>query len=517
MKKLFILLALMMLTILAACGSDTDSNGSSGSNSGDDVSKLRVALDTQPPTLDPHMSSSMAMSNVTRTIFESLLTVNTENEIVPQLAESYDRSEDGKTYTFKLREGVLFHNGKEMKAEDVAASMNRWAELNSSVPEFVKNSEFVVVDDYTVDFVLEEPSAIAIQVLAKDKYYGAIIPKESIDEASETGITEYIGTGPYEFVEWKQDQYILQKKFEDYVSVDFEADGLSGKKEALIDEIYFEVVPDSSTQVAGIRSGEYDVVLGIPGEQYEMLQNDDSFNTFVSTKGHSALFFNKLDGVFTDVKMRQAVNAALDLESIMIGGYGNPDLIDLNSSYEQGFWYSEAGKEFYNEHDLDKAKKLVEESGYDGEPIKFVTTRDYEEYYNQAIIIQEQLEKVGIKVDIEVYDWPTRGEKLEDPANWDLSMTVATNKPTPIEHIYLNPDYVNGPEDEKTADLIHKMVVAETLEEAKATWDELQGYLWEYLTIVKIGDTMDLTAAKSSIKNFQYIGGPVLWNISLED
>src|SRR5699024_5436757 len=98
-----------------------------------------------------------------------------------------------------------------------------------------------------------------------------ILPKSTLDAADDTGISEYIGTGPYEFVEWKTDQYILQKKFEDYKSVDFEADGLSGKKEANIDEIYFEVVPDSSTQLAGIRSGEYDVVLGLPGEMYSML------------------------------------------------------------------------------------------------------------------------------------------------------------------------------------------------------------------------------------------------------
>src|SRR5699024_5396267 len=162
-------------------------------------------------------------------------------------------------------------------------------------------------------------------------------------------------------------------------------------------------------------------------------------------------------------------------------------------------------------------KRLLEESDYDGTPIKFVTTSDYEEYYNQAIVIKEQLEKVGIPVEIEVYDWTTRGEKLKEPENWDISMTVASSKPTTIEHIYLNQEYVNGPEDEKTNDLIHDIVVAPTLDEAKATWDELQGYLWEYLTIIKIGDTMDLSAAKSSIKGFQHIGGPVLWNITIEE
>lgn len=527
-KKVIALMFAFALALLAlGCSEDTsnqdesDQKTETNSKSEENESKetkegtskeLRVGVSAQPPTLDPHISSATAMSDVTKSMYESLLTLNSKREIVPQLAESYDISEDAKTYTFKLRQGVKFHNGKEMKAEDVVASMNRWTKESISVPDFLKAASFVEIDEYTVELQLQEPSALTLPILAKDRYFGAIIPKEVVDSADATGITEHIGTGPFKFVEWRQDQYIHQTKFEDYQPLDTPADGLSGKKEALVDDLYFEFVPDSSTQLAGLISGEYDIVLGVPGSYYDQLKDNPALNTVATVSGHSVLFFNKNQGWFSDVRMRQAVNAALDVEAVLLGGFGSPDLYDINSSYEQGFWYSEEGSEFYNEQDHEKAKRLLKEAGYNGETITYVTTRDYEEHYNQAIVIQEQLEKVGMNVEVVVYDWPTRNDKLKDPSTWDMSLTGATTKPTPIEHIYLNQEYVNGPEDEKTNNLINDMVTAESLDEAKQVWDELQGYLWEYLTAVKLGDTMDISVTSDKVEGFDYLGGPILWN-----
>ncbi|WP_368652155.1 ABC transporter substrate-binding protein [Ornithinibacillus sp. 4-3] len=525
-KRIFVSIFLVMLMVLViGCSEDNENKESESDNTNEENTsndnedqatggQLNIGISAQPPTLDPHISSATAMSDVTKSMYETLLTLNSEGEIVPQLAESFDVSEDGKTYTFQLRQGVLFHNGKEMKAEDVVASMNRWTKESISVPNFLKAGEFVEVDEYVVELQLPNPSALTLPVLSKDRYYGAIIPKEVVEGADETGITEHIGTGPFQFVEWKQDQYIHQTKFEDYQPVDAPADGMSGKKEALVDDIYFNFVPDSSTQVAGILSGEYDIVLGIPGSYYDQLVNNPDVDTHVKVSGHSVVFFNKNEGWFEDERMRQAVNAAIDVEAILLGGFGNEELYEINSSYEHGIWESEEGSEFYNEKDLDKAKRLLEEAGYNGEPIVFVTTRDYEEHYNQAIVIQEQLEKVGINMEIEVYDWPTRNEKLNDPSIWDMSLTGATTKATPIEHIYLNQEYVNGPEDEKTNELIDDMSNAKTLEEAKAIWDELQGYLWEYLTAIKLGDTMDVSVTSKNVEGFGYLGGPLLWNTS---
>src|SRR5699024_799889 len=102
--------------------------------------------------------------------------------------------------------------------------------------------------------------------------YAAVMPKEVVDSAGAVGVSEFIGTGPFQFAEWKQDQYIHLTKYEDYEPVDLPADGASGKKEALVDDLYFDIVTDASTQVAGIQTGEYDIILDLPNEHYEQVK-----------------------------------------------------------------------------------------------------------------------------------------------------------------------------------------------------------------------------------------------------
>src|SRR5699024_4156119 len=155
------------------------------------------------------------------------------------LAETVEESDENTVLTFHFREGVTFHNGKQMYAEDVVESMNRWLERSGVASEAFGNASFEEVDEYTVVLELEESSSIALDVLASKEQFAAIMPKEVIDEADAEGVKDLIGTGPYEFVEWKHDQYFHFAKFDDYQSVDVPADGLGGKKEALVKDIYF--------------------------------------------------------------------------------------------------------------------------------------------------------------------------------------------------------------------------------------------------------------------------------------
>src|SRR5690625_4325001 len=221
--------------------------------------ELRVAYSAQPPTLDLHLSTAAATTEIMGQVYESLITVDSEYNIVPLLAESYEQSDDGLVITFKLREGVLFHNGKEMKAEDVVASMNRWKDLPGGRGQF-DNSVFEAIDDYTVEFKLDRPLSTALTALSQGgTTFAGIMPKEVVEDASAEGVNEHIGTGPFKFVEWAQDQHVHLTKFTDYKLLDDPADGLTGKKEALVKDIYFEFVQDPSTRVAGLQSGEYDI------------------------------------------------------------------------------------------------------------------------------------------------------------------------------------------------------------------------------------------------------------------
>src|SRR5690625_1340219 len=167
--------------------------------------------------------------------------------------------------------------------------------------------------------------------------------KEVIDDADKEGVKEYIGTGPFQFVEWKKDQYTHLEKFEDYKPVDEPADGLSGKKEALVDDIKFELVEDPSTRLAGMKSGKYDAGTNMNPDDFEDLNNDPNIETHSSAQGNNAMVYNTKEGPFSNQKMRQAADAVVDNEAVIKAAMGDEELYDSYPGYmeKDTFWYSE--------------------------------------------------------------------------------------------------------------------------------------------------------------------------------
>lgn len=199
---------IVLIVMIVGCSSGT-SNSKKATES--EVSKegdvLRVAINASPPTLDQPMDTATATRDTGRLIFETLVTTNEAYQVVPMLAESIE-TEDNQTFTFNLRKGITFHNGKEMVAEDVVASMYRWLEKSSITGEIFNEATFEAEDNYTVILKLTQPSTLALDTMASAKQAAAIMPKEIVEAAPPEGVREYIGTGPFKFAEWKQDQYI---------------------------------------------------------------------------------------------------------------------------------------------------------------------------------------------------------------------------------------------------------------------------------------------------------------------
>lgn len=534
-KWLIVIFGLLLVLGIIGCSSESSQTGEntteekqsaeakSNSEENDEIKsvsggQLRVAMSAQPPTLDPHTTTAISSSYVTEQFYEGLVTVNSNYEAVPHLAESVEISDDGKTYTFFLRQGIKFHNGKEMTAEDVAASMNRWKDISpSGVPEIIQEGHFKVVDDYTVSLEINAPSPLLLASMGTNRF-AAIMPKEVIEEADESGVKEFIGTGPFKLAEWKQDQYVYLTKYEDYQVVDLPADGTAGRREALVDDVYFIAVPDAATQVAGIQTGEYDMVLDLPNAYYEQVSNNPDLHVDVTMYGTMTLLLNKNEGIFSDVKMRQAVNAAVDFDQILLASFISEDLYRANSSYmlqEQTLWYTEAGSDSYNQKDVEKAKKLLEEAGYNGETVTIITSRDYEHLYNAAVVTKEQLDNIGMNVELEVYDWPTVSTRSADPSTWGIFPNGFAGRSAPTEIPYFNNNYVDGPKDDKTNELLSSIASAETEEEAEKLWNELQKYSWEFLPTIKIGDFPKITVMRTGVEGYQYFNAqPVLWNTS---
>lgn len=521
---------LALILVVAACGSkESDTTSNADENNPEDTTEstqnlqggeLKIAIDAQPPTLDQPASTSTNARDTSRLVFETLLTTDSNFNAVPMLAESVE-TDDNKTFTFHLRQGVKFHNGEEMVAEDVIASMKRWLEKSTITGSIFNGATWEAPDEYTVVLDLPEPSALLLDTIATSKQAPAIMPKEIVESADAEGVKEYIGTGPYKFVEWKQDQYIHFTKYEDYQSVEDEADGLSGKKEALVDDIYFYIVPDTSTRLVGLQTGEYDFAYGIPADNYEQLENDPNLQSHFSVSGSQFLVYNTAKGPVSDFKLRQAINTALDSEEILMAAFRDPDLFTLSSGYlekEIENWASDAGNEYYNINDPEKAKQMLEEIGYDGQEIRLMTTRDYDHHYNTAVVIQEQLSNIGLNVKLEIFDWPTINERQYDQDAWDIYVMGFSSVSTPTQFLGLSPTWAAGVADERVAEDLRAIELAPTIEEAKEIWDGLQLYVWEELLPVStLGSYNSLYGSSTNVEGLTTFSGPIFWNTTVNN
>lgn len=481
---------------------------------------LNFAFNAQPPTLDPMATTATATRDIARHIFEQLVTFDSHMEVQPMLAESFVVDEDANTVTFNLRKGVTFHNGKEMKAEDVVASMEKWAVDSAQARSFLAGVTFEEVDEYTVVAKLEKTGLIDMFIFADLTQIAAIMPKEVIENAGESGLTEYIGTGPYKFEEWRQDQYVHLTRYEDYVGLDRETDGLTGYKAAYVDEIYFHFVTDASTRVAGLQSGDYHLANFIPQDSADMLAANPEIEIRTEISSFPGLVFNKKEGVMSNKLMRQAMNAALDVEAMMKAAYGSEEFYSLNHELmleEQTAWYTDAGKDKYNQKDLDKARELLEEAGYNGEEITIITSREYEDYYTFAVVVQEQMKEIGLNIKLDVIEWAAVLERRDDPSAYDIFITGWGTRPTPVQYPFLDsraewPGWTNSEEIDR---IIDEIQATTSQEEALKLTAELQEEMWDYLPIIKPGNKKDVMALRTEISGFDTLVGPILWNISI--
>lgn len=536
MKKFFLFMMLAFILVIAACSNNEDAEGeqegtgqpNSSENTGSEATdsepkgELKVGIMSQPTTLDAPMTTEAIVRDISINIYETLLTLDEENKPVPMLAESVEANDEGTEFTFKLREGVKFHNGSEMTSEDVLASMNRWKEVAGTALAALQKATFEAPDEYTFVMTIPSPQSDILDLLAGQGQYPAIMPKEVIDEAGSSGVNEYIGTGPFKFEEWRQDQYIHLTAFTDYVAVDEPASGLAGKKAALVEDLYFYITKDTSTLLTGVQTGEFDIAFSVAFDNYEQVKNDENLNVYSAYFGTMNLVYNKKEGPFQDVKMRQAVNAALNASDAMLGAFANEELYRMGHSYmneDVANWYSEAGEEGYNQADVEKAKQLLEEAGYDGEELTLLTSRDIEYHYNIAVIVQEQLKQIGMNVSIDVYDWATHVEKRGEPGNWDLLTAGFNYSTTPTQIPTLRSDWPGWTDDPKISEMMSEIGKTMDLTEGKAIWDELQAYSWtEYVPFTQFGAVPVIIAANKNVENLVVMDRPImmpLWNTSI--
>jgi peptide/nickel transport system substrate-binding protein len=454
---------------------------------------LQLAMSAEPNTMDPHTGSAAATREMGRGVFEGLFEIDSKSQPRLELAESYEANADFTEYTFKLREGVKFHNGEELKATDAVASMNRWLDLAGMPDKSIADTDrFEVVDEYTLKISLSKPCVLLPFILANHSQYAAIMPESVINAAGDNVITDLVGTGPLKFVEWAQTQYIHLQKFEDYVPYADEFSGFWGKKEVTYKDLYFNIVYDPTIRTLGLETGEYDMVYDLYYDDVARLRSNPELKIEVESAATLNLIMNKKGGLFTNELYRQALAKGVDRTAIMRAAVPQDEFYKPGSSFFvdwQTDWFAEIPPT--ETYDVEAAKALLAEAGYNGEVCRIITTQVLASYYNAAIVLQQQLEAIGFTTNLEVTDWATMLAKTDDPTSYDCYPMGYPIAASPASIMYLTSGTTSGfTDDPGLNEMFAELNAQPSVEAASSYWkEEMSSYSFDKALAVNLGDS----------------------------
>jgi peptide/nickel transport system substrate-binding protein len=476
---------------------------------------LKVATIGEPPTLDIAMSTATQVYEVMWHASESLFTYDRNFSPIPMLAEGVTVTDKGLRYTITLRRGVKFHNGKEMTAADVVPSLKRWGRLSSVGQTLWKNVEAIEArDPFTVVIALKQPSGSFLFGLSEP--HASIYPREVIEAAGEGGLKEFIGTGPYRFVEHRPDRHIKFVRFNDYAARPEPPNGFGGRKTAYFDEILFIPVPDTAVRLAGVETGEYHHAMFVKQDAFERMKTLPQLEPrIVKPRGFAVAVLNHKAGLMATKKLRQAVQAALDMEPIAAAGFGFKDFYRLDPGlfFPEQPWHSTAAAALYNQKDRDKARRLLTEAGYAKQPLRWMTNSEYEFMYKNALVAKQQLEAAGFVVDLQVMDWATQNARQQKPELWDVFSTGFVFSADPALHVALRCTFPGWWCNEEKERLMGDLRGEADSKKRKAIIERLQALYYEDVGSVKVADYFTLDAARRELRGpFRTAPRMYFWN-----
>lgn len=517
MKSRLAKLVILMCTAAMTVGGTTVSAMAATGPDGIEIKdEINISLNAENGVYDlQKTTSNESRVALCGTVYEQLMTLNGEGEPVPELCEDYTMSEDATEFTFTLRQGVKFHDGSEMTADDVVASLNRWIDSYSTVAQLVGDARFEKSDDYTVTIKSENPCVTFLYLLAGGAQRAVITTEEALASEGEDGnMTEIIGTGPYTFKEWKMDQYVWLEKFDDYVPYgdpDQPCDGWAGYKHAYTPNIYLWVVPEETTRMAGLQTGQYDVA-NVSDASLVQAEGNDAIKVYDEEGGQVCIVFNKKEGLCTDQNMRKAINSIVDADELLSVSYGTS--YNLGSCYMESFqkiWDTDAGSENYNQKDMDAAKEYLEASGYNGETLRILVA-SANNFDKIGQVLEGELEAQGIDCEMTTVDWGTFSEYRNDPSQYDLYISSFASVPVPSLRNYYGADYAGWTSDEKLDELWDVYDSAVTIEDTAQAWVDIQEYSWDYLPIVNLGHYISHYAMNSKMEGVVSYNCNYFWN-----
>jgi peptide/nickel transport system substrate-binding protein len=433
--------------------------------------------------------------------------------------DSWEASSDGLTWKFHLREGLKFHNGEPITARDVRGSTERSKDTPGLYIQFYKEflDNWTELDDNNFQLTLKKKAAFTLDALA-DGGATPTVPKEIWELPVTQASTVLIGAGPYKLEEWIPGDKTTLSRFDDYIPSEERSSFMTGKKVALIDTIEYIEIPDTAAQIAAIEVGAVDVLLSVGGDFAERLEKHQEVNliNLESPARRLGIWLQHDHLPFSDLRVRKALQLAIDAEDILRGAVGPAKYWRTCASiWSCGTaWETDAGSEVYNVKDLDQARQLVKDAGQEGYEVKFIVGEYHPVLAGSSKVVRDIMESIGLKVDYQAMDNATWRATRADSDNWDALITASVG----FYHPYLGATahlkkegWLHKYKDDtgRLTALWDKLFAdVYSIEETQAIAGDIAKAVYDDVPIVSVGEYFELSAARKDVKGF----APLLWN-----
>ena len=400
---------------------------------------VRAVMHAELKFFDPLFTTADITQNHGYMIYDTLFSLDDKGQPQPQMVDNYRVSADKLTYTFTLRTGLKWHDGKPVRSADAIASLKRWAVKDAAGQKlFARTASLEATNDRTFVLKLKEPYGLTIRALAKEySYVPFILPeRQAVQDPSKPFEGEKIGSGPFMFVEkeWVPGAKAVYVKFKDYVPRKEPASYYAGGKTVNVERVEWIVIPDQSTAVAALEKGEVDYLQRPQVDQWSLLRKNPAVGMYQSDVYQMQIHPNHLVPPFDNVKARQALMLMVNQPDYLQAIAGDAQNWRTCYSYLgcKGWLETDAGGDLLKKQDLERAKQLLAEAGYKGEKIVVMAPSDFATINAASLTTAAMLRKLGVNVDLQAMDWgtltsrrPVKDPPSKNPAGWHIFHTTS--------------------------------------------------------------------------------------------
>lgn len=495
---------------------------------------FKAAMHSDLKVLDPIWSGAYIVRNYGYMVYDTLFAMDENFAIKPQMVDKWTTSPDGLTWTFTLRDGLEWHDGKPVTAEDCIASLKRWSARDSMGQKLAEAlQEYKVVDDKTFQIVLKTKFGPVLESLGKPSVVVPfMMPKRVAETDPFKQIDDYIGSGPFILKkdEWKPGEKTVFVKNTKYKPRSEPASGLAGGKVVQLDRVEWVWISDPQTQINALLNGEIDMVETVNYDSLPLLEKDKNIRLITGRASNQYVFrMNWLTPPFNNQKIRQAVFVALNQEEFLQANIGDKRFYrTCKAVFTCGSpLASTAGMDNVLNGNAVRAREMLKEAGYDGTPVVLLQPSDLDVIKQLPIVAKAQLERAGFKVEVQSMDWTTMVNRLvtkkgpPSDGGWNGFGTswvqVDILDPLMTPYLAANCDKARAgwPCDEGIEKLRDRYIQASTLEEKKVVVDEVQKRMTEVVTHIPLGEWYVVSAVRANIGTRE-VPPPVtsLWGVT---